>query len=114
MPDTSNGAGIAIPETSDTAELDEAILSEDRGVQVDSWGMWCRLGGPPHVERLARDYEYEWRMVAVYIEKNPELVEIWSIKATPTLTYLRYGEERHRTAGSVTPSMVEEAVNSVV
>ena len=53
-------------------------------------------------------------MVAVRIEKNPELVETWSIRATPTLIYLRYEEERHRTAGSVTPSMVEEALDPVV
>lgn len=68
----------------------------------------------PHLERLVRDYEHEWRMVAVHFEKNPELVEAWSIRATPTLIYLRYEEGRHRTAGSVTPLVVEEALNSVV
>lgn len=110
------GATTTILEVSEAAELDQIILSEERGVLVEFWGTWCRPCRVlrPHLERFARDHSDSWLVVAVHAERNPGLVDAWSVKATPTLVYLRDGEERHRTAGAVTPSMIEEALVSVV
>ena len=49
-------------------------------------------------------------MVAVRVEDNEDLVEAWSVQATPTLLYLRQGQEVHRSTGAVTPSSVAEAM----
>ena len=101
-------------EISGATELDEVILGEDRGVLAEFWGTWCRpcRALRPHLERFAREHADEWKVVAVHVETNPDLVEAWSIKSTPTIIYLRGGEELHRTAGPVTPSMVEEALRA--
>lgn len=53
------------------------------------------------------------RFVAVHVDRLPEVADEWSVMATPTLVYVREGEERHRTAGAVTPSMVQEALDAV-
>ena len=109
------GVAPAIREISASGELDDVIRTETRGVVVDFWGTWCRPCRVlrPHLDRLARDHSDGWRFVAVHVDKHPDLADEWSVMATPTLIYLRAGEERHRTAGAVTPSMVEEALNSV-
>lgn len=105
----------AIGKISEAAELEEVIRTEDRGVLVEFWGTWCRPCRvlQPHLERLARDHAEEWRFVAVHVDKSPDLVEAWSVMATPTLVFLRDGEERHRTAGAVTPSMIKQVLDSV-
>ncbi len=109
-------SGTAIPEISESAELDHLIRTESRGVVMEFWSTWCRPCRVlrPHLERLARHHVEAWRFVAVHVEKSPELVEAWSVKGTPTLIYLRDGKERHRTAGAVTPSMIEASLGSVI
>ena len=84
----------------------------DRGVVVDFWGSWCQpcRALRPHLERLAADHAGAWRVVAVRVEDNEDLVEAWSVQATPTLLYLRQGKEVHRSTGAVTPSSVAEAM----
>ena len=110
------GSSAAIREISGSAELDTVIRSEDRGVVVEFWGTWCRPCRVlrPHLERLAGDHADVWRFVAVHVDNNPDLAEAGSVIGTPTLIYLRDGEQRHRTAGAVTPSMIEEKLNSVI
>ena len=83
-----------------------------RGVVVDFWGSWCQpcRALRPHLERLAADHAGAWRVVAVRVEDNENLVEAWSVQATPTLLYLRQGQEVHRSTGAVTPSSVAEAM----
>ena len=103
---------VAVGEINGVAELNRVILAEDRGVVVDFWGAWCQpcRALRPHLERLARDYADAWRVVAVRVENNDDLVEAWSVQATPTLLYLRQGEEVYRSTGAVTPSSVAEAM----
>ena len=103
---------VAVREIKGVAELNRVILAEDRGVVVDFWGSWrqpCRALRP-HLERLAQDHAGAWRVVAVRVEDNEDLVESWSVQATPTLLYLRQGQEVHRSTGAVTPSSVAEAM----
>ena len=103
---------VAVREIKGVAELNRVILAEDRGVVVDFWGSWCQpcRALRPHLERLAHDHAGAWRVVAVRVEDNEDLVESWSVQATPTLLYLRQGQEVHRSTGAVTPSSVAEAM----
>ena len=48
--------------------------------------------------------------MAVRVEDDEDLIEAWSVQATPTLLYLRHGKEVHRSTGAVTPSSVAEAM----
>ena len=102
----------AVGEVKGVAELNRVILAEDRGVVIDFWGAWCQpcRALRPHLERLARDHADLWRVVAVRVEDNEDLVDAWSVQATPTLIYLRQGQEIHRSMGAVTPSTVAEAM----
>ena len=105
-------SGVAVREINGVAELNRVILAENRGVVVDFWGAWCQpcRALRPHLERLARDHADAWRVVAVRVEDNDDLVDAWSVQATPTLLYLRQGQEVHRSTGAVTPSSVAEAL----
>lgn len=105
----------AIGEISGSDELEELLETEGRSVVMEFWGTWCQPCRVlrPHLERLAGDHADRWRFVAIHADKHPDLAETWSVKGTPTLIYLHDGEELHRTAGAVTPSMIEEALNSV-
>ena len=106
----------AIGEISGPAELDDLIRSEDRDVVLEFWGTWCRPCRVlrPHLERIARDHADRWRFAAIHVDNNPDLAEAWSVMGTPTLIFLRGGEERRRTVGAITPSMIEDQLNSVI
>ena len=96
------------------AGLNRVILAEDRGLVIDFWGKWCQpcRALRPHLERLAHNHAAQWRVVAVRVEDNEDLVDAWSVQATPTIVYLRQGEEVHRSTGAVTPSSVAAALEA--
>jgi len=97
------------------AQLDEIILEESRGVVIDFWGTWCQPCRTlrPHLDQLAVEHAADWRFVAVHAEQNVDLVERFDVRSTPTLVYLRGGEEIHRSAGAITPSGVAADLASV-
>lgn len=79
---------------------------------IDFWGTWCQPCRTlrPHLDTLADDFAEAWRVVAVHVEANEDLVERYEITATPTFIFLRAGEEVHRIAGAVAPSTLAEAM----
>lgn len=105
---------MSIEEISGVARLNEVLLAESRGVLIDFWGTWCQpcRALRPHLEQLADDHSDTWRFVAVHVEQNPDLLERFDVQSTPTLVYVRRGEEVHRSAGAVTPSDVALALSA--
>ena len=103
---------MPIDEITSHAELQTLIETELRGLVLDFWGTWCQpcRSLRPHLETLALDYDDEWRIVAVHVESNVDLVEAFDVRATPTLVYLRGGIEIHRSAGAITPSGIVAAL----
>ena len=99
---------MAIDEIAGVAALDEIILAESRGVVIDFWGTWCQpcRALRPHLEQFAEEHAEQWRFVAVHAEENVDLVEKYEVQATPTLIYVRGGDELHRSTGAITPSGV--------
>ncbi|MEL7158962.1 MAG: thioredoxin domain-containing protein [Actinomycetota bacterium] len=102
---------MAISEV-DGPQLDEVLQAEDRGVIIDFWGTWCQPCRTlrPHLDTLADDFADDWRVVAVHVEANEDLVDRYDITATPTFVFLRGGAEVHRIAGAVPPSSLAEAM----
>lgn len=102
-----------IDEVAGAAELSAVLLQESRGVVLDFWGTWCQpcRSLRPHLEQMADDHADQWRIVAVHVEENADLVSSYGVWATPTLIYLRGGRELHRSAGAVTPSVVATALS---
>ncbi len=99
---------MTIEAITDGAELDALIASDERGVVIDFWGTWCQpcRSLRPHLEKLADDYDSDWKVVAVHAEASESLVARFGVQATPTIVYLRGGVEVHRSAGAITPSGV--------
>lgn len=96
----------------DNIALNRVLLAEDRGVVIDFWGTWCQPCRTlrPHLEKLADDHVERWRMVAVHVDANPDVVDRYQVTATPTLLFLRGGEEVERIAGAVSLGHIVEAM----
>ncbi len=96
----------------DLVGLDEVLLEERRGVVVDFWGTWCQPCRTlrPLLEQLAAQHGDGWRFVAVHVEENPALVERFEVMSTPTLVFLRSGDEVHRFTGAVPVSEIAGAL----
>lgn len=97
----------------DTAGLNRLLLAEDRGVVIDFWGTWCQPCRTlrPLLERLADSHAEQWRVVAVHVEKNPDLVDRYEVTTTPTLVFIRSGDEVHRITGASPPSAIDRAMS---
>ena len=97
------------------AELNRVILAEERGIVIDFWGTWCQPCRTlrPHLERLAETHSDDWRLVAVHVDKHPELVDRYKVTTTPTLVFLRGGDEVHRLVGAAPPSAIDAAILAV-
>ena len=98
----------------DTVALNEILLAEERGVVLDFWGTWCQPCRTlrPHLERLADEHADRWRMVAVHVESQPGLVDRFAVTSTPTLVFLRGGDEVNRLAGAVSLGEIADAMAS--
>lgn len=98
----------------DNNELNKVLLVEDRGVIIDFWGTWCAPCRTlrPHLASLADDHVEAWRIVAVHVDENPDVVDRYEVGTTPTLVFVRGGDEVHRIAGATTPSSISEAMQN--
>lgn len=105
----------AVEEISGLAQLNEIILEESRGIVIDFWGTWCQpcRSLRPHLDTLADTNADTWRFVAVHAEENVDLVEKYAVQSTPTIVYLKNGDEVHRSAGAITPTGVAADLASV-
>ncbi len=94
-------------------QLNEVLVAEERGVIIDFWGTWCQPCRTlrPHLEDLADHFADSWRMVAVHVEENEDLVDRFEVTRTPTLVFLRQGDEVHRITGAATPAAISEAMS---
>lgn len=92
--------------------LNEVLLAEDRGVIIDFWGTWCQPCRTlrPHLEHLADDFADSWRVVAVHVEENIDITDRYGVTSTPTLLFIKGGDEVHRIAGASPPSAIAEAM----
>ena len=96
----------------DNVTLNRLLLAEERGVVIDFWGTWCQPCRTlrPHLERLADTHAESWAMVAVHVDQQPDLVDRFEITTTPTLVFMRSGDEVHRITGAAPPSEIDEAM----
>jgi thioredoxin 1 len=94
----------------DLVGLDEVLLAEQRGVVVDFWGTWCQPCRTlrPHLEQLAGDHRDRWRFVAVHTDEQLDLATKYRVMSTPTIVFIKDGDEVERLSGSATPSAITE------
>ena len=96
------------------AELNRVLLAEERAGLIDFWGPWCSPCRTlrPHLEQLADDHRDGWRFVAVNADEHPEVAQRYGVASTPTLVFVRGGDEVHRFTGATTPSRIAEALGT--
>lgn len=96
-------------------QLNEVLLAEDRGVILDFWGTWCQPCRTlrPHLEDLADTFAESWRVVAVHVEEHPDVADRYGVMSTPTLVFLKGGDEVHRLSGATTPSVIAETMTEL-
>lgn len=106
---------MVIDEIDGVASLERTLDDETRGIVLDFWGTWCQpcRSLRPHLERLADDHVNGWYFLAVHADAQADLVERFDVRSTPTIVYLRDGEEIHRTAGAVTVSSVSATLDDL-
>ena len=79
------------------------VLSSKQPVLVDFYATWC---GPcrsmtPIVDRVARQYKKNLKVVRIDIDKSPKLSEQLNITAVPTFVIYKKGKLVESTAGAM-------------
>lgn len=80
--------------TDTTFEKEAIIASNDMPVLVDFWAEWC---GPcrmvaPILEKLAKEFAGQVRVVKVDTDKNPGLSQAFQIRSIPTIAIFKQGK----------------------
>ena len=82
-----------------------AEIANHKGlVLADFWAVWC---GPckmiePMLKKLSDQYAGALKVVKVDVEKNPDTVEKYEVRNTPTLALLKDGEKIDQIVGAAT------------
>jgi thioredoxin 2 len=89
-----------------TAIVDEATIP----VLVDLWAPWC---GPcrlvsPALERLARSYAGELKLVKVNVDEAPDVSRRFAVQGIPTLVLTHNGDVVARQVGAAPESKLRE------
>jgi thioredoxin len=96
----------------DLDELDRVLAEEPRPVLVDFWGTWCAPCRTmrPHLDRIAEAHKDDTQVVAVNVDRFPDVVERFDVQATPTLMLFRDGKVLRRFTGPTLPAELNEAL----
>lgn len=84
------------------------VLGSEKPVLVDFWADWCspchRLA--PVLEQLAAEEAARFVVAKVNVDEQPELAELYDVKAFPTLALFSEGELVHRMIGAAPKRMI--------
>jgi thioredoxin 1 len=98
----------------DLDELDRVLAEEPRTVLVDFWGTWCApcRSMRPHLDRLADAHQDATQVVAINVDRFPEVVERFDVQSTPTLVVFRDGHPVRRFTGPRLPGELEQELKA--
>jgi thioredoxin len=94
----------------DLDELNRVLAEEARPVLVDFWGTWCAPCRTmrPHLDRIAEAHQADTQVVAVNVDRFPEVAERFEAQSTPTLVLFRDGNVLRRFTGCTLPADLDE------
>ena len=91
----------------------EEVVDPGVPTVVDFWGPQCKpcLALTPVVEKLAEEYQGQFRLIKIDASKNRRLCINLRLLSLPTFLFYRDGEEQNRLSGEqVSPQDLKEAV----
>lgn len=105
---------ISIPIHVNDDSFDVAVTKSPVPVIVDFWGPKC---GPckmmdPLLDEIAKERSGSLRVAKVNVMDNPQLVERFRLRGTPTLLIISGGEVRQQFVGATGKKALLEAVDA--
>lgn len=90
----------------------DELIKSDKLVLVDFFATWC---GPckmlgQTIGELENPHQNDTVFVSVDIDKNPELLERFSIRSIPTMIFFKNGKQIHRSSGAVSEAVLESTI----
>ncbi|MCS7053645.1 MAG: thioredoxin [Ignavibacterium sp.] len=93
-------------------DFQKEVIEESYNIPilVDFWAEWCgpcRILGPI-LERLARKYEGQWKLVKIDTEEYPELAAHYGIRSIPNVKLFHKGKIINEFTGALPEKMIED------
>jgi len=79
----------------------QEIIKGNKPVLLDFYADWC---GPcqtqlPIIEKLAKEYDREFVIAKVNVDKSPELSQKFNVRSIPALFFIQDGEVKESLGG---------------
>jgi thioredoxin 1 len=94
----------------------EEVLNSDLPTEVDFWARWCgscmKVG--PIYEKLAGEYEGNFKFCKINVDKNPEITTEYHIRNIPIQIFFADGDKIDHIRGLVTEDMIRSKVEKIL
>lgn len=96
--------------------FEDEVLKSDKPVVVDFWAPWC---GPcraigPIVEELAGKYDGQIKFTKCNVDDNPVTPSKFSVRAIPTLIFVKDGDVVETITGMTAKAKLEEVISTLL
>jgi len=97
-------------------DFESEVLKSEIPVLVDFWATWC---GPcrrlaPKLKALAETYEGKLKVVKVDTDTSPELAQQFSVRAMPTMLFMKNGQVRESMLGDQPQAKIESSIQRLL